>query len=61
MNINNIHEKIENFKLKCKKCGLRWIPHKRNKEVKICPRCKLDWRKPKIYKTKNSYNNKKDW
>lgn len=29
----------------CPRCGYRWVPLKRTKKLKVCPRCKgrLDW------------------
>ena len=32
---------IEIKKLECKRCGHEWVP--RQREVRICPKCKSAW------------------
>lgn len=50
---------LEKFKLKCVKCGYKWIPTR--EDVKICPRCKsIYWHDKKGgYKTKKWNKHKK--
>ena len=41
--------KVDGYK--CERCGYEWIPRKKNKYPRVCPKCKSPyWDRPKINK-----------